>query len=376
MESRGTRFVLRIGTVVTLLFLYVPLLVVVIYAFNESVSQAWPPTGFTTIWFRLAFGDAVVWDALLESLKIAAAVTVLALLLGSLASFAVHRYRFFGRQSVSFLLVLPIALPGIITGIALLTGIKSLGLTFSLWTIMIGHATFCIVVVFNNVIARLRRTPTSFIEASMDLGADGWQTFRHITLPAIATALVAGALLAFALSFDEIIVTNFVSGAEVTLPKWIFNTILRQPRNRPEANAVAALVMILSLIPVYLAQRLAGGGEESTMRGEGRPRAGGGARRASEPGRLEVLPAACGAVALLRRFRTPSGEAPAAEFLELGPCGGLLREHRGLDPVEQPLEPAHQLCLGDADLGLGGHALQRRRQLLEFTLEVGRQHHR
>jgi putative spermidine/putrescine transport system permease protein len=164
---------------------------------------------------------------------------------------------------VSFLLVRPIALPGIIAGTALRTGINTLEIPFSLWTIMIGHSTFCIVVVFNNVVARLRRTPTSLTEASMDLGADGWQTFRHVTLPAIGTALVAGGLLSFALSFDEIIVTNFTSGSELTLPKWIFNAI-RLPRNRPEANAVAALVMLLSLVPVYMAQRLSGGAEEVT----------------------------------------------------------------------------------------------------------------
>ncbi|HEY6566704.1 MAG TPA: ABC transporter permease [Actinomycetota bacterium] len=262
MESKGTRFAIRLGTVLTLIFLYVPLAVVVIYAFNDSVAQVWPPKGFTTKWFSLAFGDASMRAAFLNSIKVASVTTAIALVLGSLAAFAVHRYRFFGRQAVSFLLVLPIALPGIITAMALRTGINSVGISFSLWTIMIGHATFCIVVVFNNVVARLRRTPTSLVEASMDLGADGWQTFRRITLPAIATALVAGGLLAFALSFDEIIVTNFVSGSEITLPKWIFNAI-RLPRNRPEANAVAALVMLLSLVPVYLAQRLAGGGSAS-----------------------------------------------------------------------------------------------------------------
>jgi putative spermidine/putrescine transport system permease protein len=264
MESKGARSVIKLGTVLTLVFLYVPLAVVVIYAFNDSVAQVWPPKSFTTKWFALAFGDANMRAALLNSIKVASIATLIALGLGSAASFALHRFQFFGRQAVSFLLVLPIALPGIITGMSLRTGINTLGITFSLWTIMIGHATFCIVVVFNNVIARLRRTPTSLAEASMDLGADGWQTFRRITLPVIGTALVAGGLLAFALSFDEIIVTNFTSGSQLTLPKWIFNAI-RLPRNRPEANAVAALVMLLSLIPVYFAQRLAGGGGRASM---------------------------------------------------------------------------------------------------------------
>jgi putative spermidine/putrescine transport system permease protein len=257
MESRGARAVVYIGASITMLFLYVPLIVVFIYAFNDSVTMSWPPVGFTTRWFDLAWHDAGMRSSLWLSVRIGLVAAGIAVVLGSLAAFAVHRFRFFGRESVSFVLVLPIALPGIITGMALRSAINTSGVTFSLWTIMIGHATFCVVVVFNNVIARLRRTSGSIVEASMDLGADGWQTFRYVTLPSIRTALIAGALLAFALSFDEIIVTNFVSGAELTLPKWLFN-VIRLPRNRPVANAVALIVIIVSLIPVYIAQRLVG----------------------------------------------------------------------------------------------------------------------
>jgi putative spermidine/putrescine transport system permease protein len=257
MESRGARAVIYIGAVITMLFLYIPLIVVFIYAFNDSVTMSWPPSGFTTRWFDLAWHDSTMRSSLWLSVRIGLVAAGIAVVLGSLAAFAVHRFRFFGRESVSFVLVLPIALPGIITGMALRSAINTSGVTFSLWTIMIGHATFCVVVVFNNVIARLRRTTGSIVEASMDLGADGWQTFRHVTLPAMRTALIAGALLAFALSFDEIIVTNFVSGAELTLPKWLFN-VIRLPRNRPVANAVALIVIIVSLIPVYIAQRLVG----------------------------------------------------------------------------------------------------------------------
>ncbi len=271
MESRGARILVRAGTALTLAFLYVPLLVVVIFAFNPSVAQAWPPSGFTTKWFGLAFHETEMRTGLLNSLRVGSIATTIALVLGSAAAFAVHKFRFFGSETVSFLLVLPIALPGIITGMALRSAINTSGIPFSLWTIMIGHATFCVVVVYNNVIARLRRTPSSLSEASMDLGADGWQTFRYVTLPTIATALVAGGLLAFALSFDEIIVTNFTAGSQLTLPKWIFNAI-HLPRNRPEANAVAAIVMVLSLIPVYLAQRLTG-----------RPEVTAGRARAAEP---------------------------------------------------------------------------------------------
>jgi putative spermidine/putrescine transport system permease protein len=249
MESRAARILIRAGTVITLAFLYVPLAIVAIYAFNEAIGQSWPIQDYTTKWFGIAFREARVRQAL---------VTSLALILGSTAAFAVHRFRFFGRNAVSFLLVLPIALPGIVTAIALRSAIETFGVSFGVLTIVIGHATFCIVVVYNNVLARLRRTPTSLIEASMDLGADGWQTFRYVTFPAIRTAVTAGGLLAFALSFDEIIVTNFLAGSTVTLPKFIYNSV-RQPHNRPVVNVVAVVVVLLMLIPVYIAQRLAGG---------------------------------------------------------------------------------------------------------------------
>jgi putative spermidine/putrescine transport system permease protein len=258
MESRAARWLVRIGSVVTLAFLYVPLLIVVLYAFNDAVGQSWPIQAYTTKWFGIAWRSDQVREALTNSLVIATAATAVALILGSAAAFAIHRFSFFGRNSVSLLLVLPIALPGIVTAIALNSSINTFHIPFGLFTILLGHATFCIVVVFNNVIARLRRTPGSLVEASMDLGADGWQTFRYVTFPAIRTALISGALLAFALSFDEIVVTNFTAGSELTIPKFIFNN-LRQPRNRPVVNVVAVAVVLVMLIPVYIAQRLAGG---------------------------------------------------------------------------------------------------------------------
>jgi putative spermidine/putrescine transport system permease protein len=259
VEPRGARIGMRVATGVVLAFLYIPFFIIVLYAFNESIAQSWPIDEFSTKWFSAAWNNPQVRDALLTSVQAALAASTLALLLGSLAAFAVHRFKFFGREAVSFLLVLPLALPGIVTGMALNSTInlggEYFGISFSLFTIIVGHATFCVVVVYNNVIARLRRTPTSLVEASMDLGADGWQTFRHVILPSLMTALVAGALLAFALSFDEIIVTNFTSGTEITLPKWIFNN-LRLPRQRPQVNVVAAAVVVASFIPVYVAQRL------------------------------------------------------------------------------------------------------------------------
>ena len=258
MESRVTRRLIGAGSILTLVFLYVPLLIVVIYAFNDAVGQSWPIKDYTTKWFATTWHSHLVREALATSLQVALIATAAALLLGSAAAFAVHRFSFFGRNAVSFLLVLPIALPGIVTAIALNSSINTFKIPFSVLTIVIGHATFCIVVVFNNVIARLRRTPGSLVEASMDLGANGWQSFRYVTFPAIRTALISGALLAFALSFDEIVVTNFTSGGEMTIPKFIYNN-LRQPRNRPVVNVVAVAVVLLTLIPVYLAQRLAGG---------------------------------------------------------------------------------------------------------------------
>lgn len=262
MESRGARWAIRFGAGVALAFLYVPLLILAVYAFNDSITRAWPPELWTTRWFVAAWRDPLVRTALAGSVQAAVGATLVALVLGSLAAFAVHRFRFFGRNAISIALVLPIALPGIVTAIALSSAIEFanawFGLTYSVWTIIIGHATFCIVVVFNNVIARLRRTPTSLVEASMDLGADGFQTFRYVTFPAIRTALVAGALLAFGLSFDEIVVTNFTAGPKLTLPIWIFNNI-RTPRQQPVVNVVALVLMLVSVIPVYLSQRLAAG---------------------------------------------------------------------------------------------------------------------
>jgi putative spermidine/putrescine transport system permease protein len=263
MESRGARLLIKTGMVVTLTFLYAPLVILALYAFNKGVTHAWPPELWTMKWFRVAWEDPEMRQGLLGSLQAAVGATAIALVLGSLASFAVHRFRFFGRETISFALVLPIALPGIVTAIALSSTIEVVRqsgfVEYGIWTIIIGHATFCIVVVYNNVIARLRRTPTSLVEASMDLGADGLQTFRYVTLPAIRTALVAGGLLAFGLSFDEIIVTTFTAGPKLTLPLWMLNNI-RLPRQQPVVNAVALVLMLLSIVPVYFAQRLSGEG--------------------------------------------------------------------------------------------------------------------
>jgi putative spermidine/putrescine transport system permease protein len=255
MEGRAGRAGLAVWSLLVVLFLWVPLAIILVYAFNTSNIQSWPIPGFTLKWFRIAWQDEEARSALLLSLKAALAATAVALVLGTMAAVAVSRFRFFGREAFSFLLVLPIALPGVITGIALSSFYTFWGLPFSLWTIVVGHATFCVVIVYNNVLARLRRTSPSLVEASMDLGADGWQTFRFVTFPTLSTALISGALLAFALSFDEVIVTLFTAGAQNTLPIWILGKI-RLGQQLPEVNAVVFVVIVLTVIPVIVSQRL------------------------------------------------------------------------------------------------------------------------
>ena len=254
-EGRLARTLLAVWVVLVLLFLFLPIALIVVYAFNPSNVQGWPLPGLSTKWFGSTWHNPDMRSALYLSLKAGAVATTVALVLGSAASFAVHRFRFFGLEAVSFLLVLPIALPGIITGMALNSFFTFAGWNLSFWTIVIGHATFCVVIVYNNVLARLRRTQTSLVEASMDLGADGWQTFRFVTFPVISTSLVAGGLLAFALSFDEVIVTTFTAGAQNTLPLWIFGNI-RLGQQLPQVNVVVLIILGITILPVVLAQRL------------------------------------------------------------------------------------------------------------------------
>ena len=247
---------LKLATLGALLFLHVPISIILLYAFTtEDATFSFPPPGLTTDWFRVAANRSDVWDALGLSLRVASVATLAAILLGTLAAAAVFRSKFFGREAISFALVLPLALPGIVSGIAMRSAIGIINIPFSFWTIVISHATFCMVVVYNNVLARFRRTGSSQIEASMDLGANPFQTFRYVVLPAIATALLAGGILAFALSFDEIIVTTFTSGQQQTLPIWMFSQ-LTKPRARPVTNVVAVFVVALTSIPILLANRL------------------------------------------------------------------------------------------------------------------------
>jgi putative spermidine/putrescine transport system permease protein len=255
VETRGTRIALAGWTLLVTAFLWLPLLLIIVYAFNRSNIQSWPIQGFTTKWFRVAWDAQEVRDAIWLSVRAGLIATGSALVLGSAAAFAIARFHFFGREAVSFLLVLPIALPGIITGMSLNAFFVFNHIDLSLWTIVIGHSTFCVVIVYNNVLARLRRSSPSLLEASADLGADGWQTFRFVVWPVLSTALVAGGLLAFALSFDEVIVTTFTAGAQNTLPLLIFGYI-RLGQQLPVVNAIAFAMIVLTVIPVALAQQL------------------------------------------------------------------------------------------------------------------------
>jgi putative spermidine/putrescine transport system permease protein len=252
--SRATRIGLRVATALGLGFIYLPLVIIFVYAFSEARALAWPIRGFSLRWWEQALTDPEAIEALVTSIQAGLGATGIALVLGSLLSFAVQRYRFFGREAVSFAVILPIALPGIVTGMALNSTFRTFGIDLSLFTIIVGHATFCVVIVYNNVLARLRRTSRSIEEASMDLGADTWQTFRFVTFPVIRTALLAGGLLAFALSFDEVIVTTFTTGGDQTLPIYILKLLSRDPS--PAVNVIAIVVILLSAVPVYIATRL------------------------------------------------------------------------------------------------------------------------
>lgn len=255
---------LKMAAIGGLLFLHLPLALIFLYAFTtEEKSFQFPPPGFTLRWFSVVwFERPDIWGPLWLSVKVATLATLIALVLGTLAAAALSRAKFFGKDSISLLFILPIALPGIITGIALRSAFDIMSVPFSTWTIVLGHATFCIVVVYNNALARFRRLSGSMIEASMDLGANGPQTFRHVILPQIGSALLAGSMLAFALSFDEVIVTTFTAGQQTTLPIWMLNELIR-PRQRPVTNVVALIVIVVTFLPILAAYYLTREGEHT-----------------------------------------------------------------------------------------------------------------
>ena len=255
MSARIARVALRLATIVVLVFMYFPLLLIVAYAFNESGTSAWPPSSLSLRWVEAALANSGLREAFVTSLVAARGATLIALVLGTLAAIAVARHRFFGREVISFVVIFPIALPGIVTGMALSTTFATTGLPLGLLAIIVGHATFCIVLVYNNAIARLRRASASLEEASADLGGDTWQTFRYVTLPGIRSAMLAGALLAFALSFDEVIVTIFLAGGVKTLPIWIFQSF-RLANQVALVNVAGLVAILLSVVPFYFATRL------------------------------------------------------------------------------------------------------------------------
>lgn len=268
MHSDRAPLGLKIAAIAGLAFMHLPLLLIFVYAFTtEDKSYQWPPPGLTLKWFAVTWARDDVWEALSLSVRVASISTVIALVLGTLCAAAISRTKFFGREAVSLMVILPIALPGIITGISLRSAFNLADIPFSFWTIVLGHATFCVVVVYNNAVARFRRVSGSLIEASMDLGANSFQTFRHVILPNIATALLAGGMLAFALSFDEVIVTTFTAGQQQTLPIWMLEELVR-PRQRPVTNVVAMIVVLVTFLPILAAYYLTRGTD--TVAGQGK----------------------------------------------------------------------------------------------------------
>lgn len=254
---------LRFGAIAGLLFLHIPLLLIILYAFTtEDKSYQFPPPGYTLKWFEIVLNRQDIWSAVALSMRIAIISTFFAIILGTLAAGALYKKSFFGKNSITILIILPIALPGIITGISLRSTFGVMGIPFSTWTIIIGHATFCMVVVYNNAVARLRRTSPNLIQASMDLGANNLQTFFYVILPNMGTAILAGGMLAFALSFDEVIVTTFTAGQQTTLPIWMFSELIR-PRQRPITNVVAVFMMFITFIPIVFASYVASKTSES-----------------------------------------------------------------------------------------------------------------
>ena len=266
-NSRAPMF-LKIAAAAGLAFMHLPILLIFVYAFTtEDKTYQWPPPGYTLKWLSVTWNRPDVWEALQLSVRVAAVSTVIALILGTLCAAAVSRSKFFGRETISLMVILPIALPGIITGIALRSAFNIADIPFSFWTIVLGHATFCVVVVYNNAVARFRRTSASLIEASMDLGANGFQTFRYVVLPNIGTALLAGGMLAFALSFDEVIVTTFTAGQQATLPIWMLEELVR-PRQRPVTNVVAMVVVLVTFLPILAAYYLTRDGSQIAGQGK------------------------------------------------------------------------------------------------------------
>lgn len=255
--NRLSRTLLWAVSALVLSFIYVPILVVVANSFSTSSTLAWPPPGFTTEWWGRALTNEGALAAISTSVTVALASTAIALVLGTALSFALQRFDFFGKSTVNLLVVLPIALPGIVTGIALNNAFKTImGVQLGWGTIIVAHATFCVVTVFNNVFARLKRVGTSLDEASSDLGAGMWTTFRLVTFPQIRSALFAGGLLSFALSFDEIIVTTFTAGSGVqTLPIFILDNMFR-PNQAPIVAVIAVVMILIAIVPIYIAQRL------------------------------------------------------------------------------------------------------------------------
>lgn len=239
-----------VGIGIILGFLYLPIAVLVAYSFNASRSLTWPMSGLTLEWYQKLASNSQLIEAFYNSIYVAVCATVLTLIIGVPAALALDRIDFPGKGLFRKLILLPIALPGIITGISMLILFRAIGFNLSLETVIIGHATALLAVVVTQVYARLQRVPASLSEASVDLGASGLQTFFLVTLPNIRTAVIGAGMLAFTLSFDEIPVTFFLTGRDNTLPMYIWSTMRRGLT--PEINAIGTLIVAMSIIMIFI----------------------------------------------------------------------------------------------------------------------------
>ena len=243
-ERIGTNM-LALVTAGVMAFLYLPILVLIVFSFNDNRITTLPLRGFTLRWYEAFINNADIQEAIVNSLYVATCATAITIVIGTTAAFALDRVDFPGKTVFRRAVLLPISLPGLITGISMLNLFRLMGMNLSLETVILGHATALTAIVLTQVYARLQRFNRRLEEASSDLGARPWQTFLFVTLPNIRSAIIGSALLSFTLSFDEIPVTFFLTGRENTLPMYIWSTLRRGIT--PEINAVGTVIVVLSL---------------------------------------------------------------------------------------------------------------------------------
>jgi len=254
MRRRFAGIGLLVYTLIVFLFLFAPIAVVVLFSFNKTASLTFPFHGFSLRWYREVFGSDVYRSAIFASLRVGGISVLTVVVVGTLAGIGVTRYEFRGRKVLRSILLFPAALPGLFVGIALLTFFVQTKTSLSLWTVTIGHLIYVLPYFFLVVTSRLERFDYVLEEAARDLGAGPWTTFRRVTLPLIAPSLIAGALVVFSLSWDEVFITFFTIGAQNTLPLVIYSTVKQSID--PSVNAISTLLLAGSLVFVFSVRRL------------------------------------------------------------------------------------------------------------------------